>query len=156
MFYLLAQCNIRVSDFKNGDLLRSVAAIAASLIILTTGWMAADPLLSLLAVLLIVKSAWKVFKDSGHILLEGTPESVEPALLRAQLEKSIPEIRNVHHVHIWSLTGNRPVLTMHADVDENVNHNSIQDRIHSLLKEEFNIAHATVQLECERCTGNNC
>ena len=139
-----------------GDMLGSVAAIAASLIILTTGWMQADPLLSLLAALLILKGGWKVFKDSGHILLEGTPESVEPSLLRSDIEQAIPEIRNVHHVHIWSLTGNRPVLTMHADVDEGVDHNQIQKNVHRFLKDKYNIAHATVQLECEQCSSTAC
>ena len=139
-----------------GDLLGSVAAILASLIIITTGWMQADPLLSMFAVLLITKSAWAVFKDSGHILLEGTPETVEPDLLRQQLEQAVPEIRNIHHVHIWSLTGNRPVLTMHADVDQGVDHNKIQANIHKALKDKFNIHHATVQLECEQCHSNHC
>ena len=139
-----------------GDLLGSVAAILASLIILTTGWMQADPILSMIAVLLITKSAWGVFKDSGHILLEGTPETVEPHLLRQELEQAVPEIRNIHHVHIWSLTGNRPVLTMHADVDQGVDHNKIQANIHKALKDKFNIHHATVQLECEQCHSSHC
>ena len=139
-----------------GDLLGSVAAIAAAAIILTTGWMQADPILSMFAVLLISRSAWGVFKDSGHILLEGTPESVEPDLLRRELEQAVPEIRNIHHVHIWSLTGNRPVLTMHADVDQNVDHNKIQADIHKALKNKFSIYHATVQLECEQCHSDHC
>lgn len=139
-----------------GDLLGSAAAILASVVIMATGWMQADPLLSLLVALIIVKGAWRVSKDAGHILLEGTPVSLEPDLLRQELEQVIPEIRNIHHVHIWSLTDNRPVLTMHADVDEGIDHNKIQDRIHKALREKFNIAHATVQLECERCTGSGC
>ena len=139
-----------------GDLLGSVAAILASLVILTTGWMQADPILSLLVVVIITKSAWGVFKDSGHILLEGTPESVEPRLLRRELEQAVPEIRNIHHVHIWSLTGNRPVLTMHADVDKDVDHNKIQADIHQALKDRFDIHHATVQLECEQCPSGHC
>ena len=139
-----------------GDLLGSVAAIVASLIIMTTGWMQADPILSMLVALIIVKSGWRVCKDSGHILLEGTPQAVEPDLLRQELEQSVPEIRNIHHVHIWSLTGNRPVLTMHADVDRDVDHNKTQARIHKTLKDKFSIQHATIQLECEQCHGSNC
>lgn len=138
------------------DLLGSVAAITASVIIMLTGWMQADPLLSLLVALIIARSAWSVFKDAGHILLEGTPESVKPDLLRLELERAIPEISNIHHVHIWSLTGNRPVLTMHANVDEGIDHNAIQASIHETLKEKFNIAHATVQLEYDRCHSKDC
>ncbi len=139
-----------------GDLLGSVAAIAASLIIMTTGWMRADPILSMMAVIFITKTACGVFKDSGHILLEGTPETVEPHHLRQELEQAVPEIRNIHHIHIWSLTGNRPVLTMHADVDKGVDHNKIQASIHKALKDKFSIHHATVQLECDRCHDDHC
>ena len=139
-----------------GDMLGSIAAIVAALIIMKTGWMQADPLLSLLAAVLISKGAWKVFKDSGHILLEGTPESVEPHYLRQVLEQAVPEISNIHHIHIWSLTGNRPVLTLHAHVDKDVDHNKIQTEIHKALKEKFSIHHATVQLECEQCQSSSC
>lgn len=139
-----------------GDLMGSVAAIVASLIIMSTGWMQADPLLSLLVSVIIIKSACRVLKDSAHILLEGTPGSVEPELLRKELEHAVPEIRNIHHVHIWSLTGNRHVLTMHADVDVGADHNQVQSNIHKALKDKFKIAHATVQLECNRCTSSGC
>lgn len=135
-----------------GDLLGSVAAIAAGLIILYTGWMKADPLLSILVALIILKAGWGLLRESSHILLEGTPGNIDPETLFKELDKAVPEVRNIHHVHIWSLTGNRQVLTMHAEVDEDTDHDDMQARIHAFLKSRFNIDHATVQLECGSCT----
>jgi cobalt-zinc-cadmium efflux system protein len=134
-----------------GDLLGSIAAIGASLIILFTDWMQADPLLSMLAAALIVRAGYAVVKQSGHILLEGTPEEVDPAQVGAQLTSRIPEVLDVHHVHIWSLTDERPVLTLHARVVETVEHDRIMSEIHEALDSLFGVSHATVQLEHGPC-----
>ena len=138
-----------------GDLLGSVAAIGAALLIMFSDWMRADPLLSIIAAALIVGGGYKIVKQAGHILLEGTPEEVDPAQVSAQLMKEIPEIIDIHHVHIWSLTDERPVLTLHARVNHDVEHDRIMHDIHRALELLFGVSHATVQLEYGPCTDDH-
>src|SRR3546814_10299 len=97
-----------------GDMLGSVAAIAAAGVILLTGWMPIDPILSVLVALLIVRSAWVLVGESWHVLMEGAPEGFDAAVLRTTLTEAVPCVLDVHHVHAWSLTPERPLLTMHA------------------------------------------
>lgn len=134
-----------------GDLLGSVAAIAASLIILWSGWMPIDPILSLLVAVLIARAAYSVTRKSGHILLEGTPEHVDPADIGARLQAAVPQITDVHHIHIWSLTNERPVITLHAVVPEEVDHDKTLAAVHDALGEIFGLSHSTVQLERKHC-----
>ncbi|MEX1034986.1 MAG: cation diffusion facilitator family transporter, partial [Sneathiella sp.] len=82
-----------------GDLLGSIAAIVAAVIILFTGWMAADPILSMLVAVIILKSAYGLVRRSGHILLEGTPDHLDMALIREKMTTYLPEIIDVHHMH---------------------------------------------------------
>jgi cobalt-zinc-cadmium efflux system protein len=137
-----------------GDLLGSVAAVGAAILILAFGWMRADPLLSIVAAGLIVSAGHRIVKQAGHILLEGTPEEVDPGQVSAQLMMRIPEIIDIHHVHIWSLTDERPVLTLHARVSAEVEHDRIMSDIHQALESLFGVRHATVQLEYGPCTDD--
>ncbi len=134
-----------------GDLLGSAAAITAALVILATGWMPIDPLLSVFVAGLIGWTAWPLVKQSGHILLEGTPEHVDPAEVRNALEAAIPDVADVHHVHIWSLTSNRAVLTLHAILKDGADQGTALAAIHTTLAEKFAISHATVQIEQGVC-----
>lgn len=134
-----------------GDLLGSVAAISAAVIILWTGWMPIDPLLSILVALLILRSAWFVTKRSAHILLEGTPEEVNVAELRETVTSKIPDVLDVHHVHVWSLTTDRPLLTAHVKVHDNAEYDSVMQKVKSLLNEQYGISHSTIQIEYEHC-----
>ena len=138
-----------------GDLLGSLTAIGAALIIMFSGWMQADPLLSIIVAILIIHSGFVVVRQAGHILLEGTPEEVDPAQVNSQLMAQIPEILDIHHVHIWSLTDSRPVLTLHARIATHVEHDHIMKEIHCALESLFNVSHATVQLEYGPCTNDD-
>lgn len=150
-----ANLNIRGAALHvMGDILGSIAAIAAALVILWTGWMPIDPVLSVLVVVLILRGAFAVVRRSGHILLEGTPENVDPTDLRDRLKAAVPQVTDVHHVHIWSLTGERPVLTLHAALADGANHDETLAALHQTLEEFFGIAHATIQLEHSRCPEN--
>ena len=93
-----------------GDLLGSVGVLAAALIIGATGWTAADPIVSALVAALIGRTAWLLVRDSGHILLEGTPSGFEPQIIEADLKSAVPAVASIHHVHVWSITEERPVL----------------------------------------------
>ncbi|MCR9213266.1 MAG: cation diffusion facilitator family transporter [Proteobacteria bacterium] len=134
-----------------GDLLGSVAAITAAIIILFTGWMAADPLLSVLVAVIILKSAYGLVRRSGHILLEGTPDNLDMDLIREKLMAHIPGILDVHHMHAWSLTAEKPIVTMHVQIEDGVDIEETLEVVNNYLLSEFEIDHATIQLEHERC-----
>ncbi len=134
-----------------GDLLGSVAAIAAALIILATGWMAADPILSVLVALLILRSAWIVVKESGHILLEGAPAELDSRAIAEDLAAHIPEVVDIHHIHAWSITQERPMMTLHARVSDNARPEAVSAAIKARLAERFRVEHATVEIEHDDC-----
>ena len=80
------------------------------MVILATGWRPIDPLLSILVALLVLRSAWTLVSQSGHILLEGTPPDIDVAALRAAVRESASEVEDVHHVHAWSLADDRRLV----------------------------------------------
>jgi len=129
-----------------GDLLGSVAAIAAAIIILLTGWMLADPLLSVLVALLILRSAWFLIRDSAHVLLQGAPNGLDKREIEADLLQEIPELRRVEHVHAWSVTPERPILTLNAFIDPVEKIEPVAARIKARLLEKFHIDHATIDV----------
>jgi cobalt-zinc-cadmium efflux system protein len=135
-----------------GDLLGSVAALAAALVILTTGWTPIDPILSVVVAVLILGSAARIVRDAGHILLEGTPVGLDPREIEADLEASVPGVLDVHHVHAWSLSQDRPLVTLHARISPEVTApEAVTSAIKARLKTAFGIDHATVEIEFERC-----
>jgi cobalt-zinc-cadmium efflux system protein len=138
-----------------GDLLGSVAAIVAAVVILLSGWMPIDPLLSILVALLILRSAWYVIRQSAHILLEGTPEDVDVELLRRTITESIAEVTDVHHVHVWSLTPERPLLSMHVSVVNGQCCAEVLTEVKKVLVEKFGIEHSTVQIESDGCVDKH-
>ncbi len=134
-----------------GDLLGSLAAIAAALVIVLTGWMPIDPLLSLVVAALILQSAWSVVRKAGHILLEGTPDWLDVEDLKRRLKEAVPEVLDAHHVHAWMLTAERPLMTLHARVREGADHHRVLLAVTRFLEERYGIGHATVQIEPAEC-----
>ena len=134
-----------------GDLLGSVATIVAAGIIIATGWMPIDPLLSILVALLILRSAWKVVSQAAHILLEGTPEDLDAVHIREVLIEEIAAVEDVHHIHLWSLTPSYPLLTMHVNIKPDSDYVLALQQIKQVLVKRFNIQHSTVQMELEHC-----
>ncbi len=138
-----------------GDLLGSVAAIIAALVILYTQWTPIDPMLSLLVAALIFRSAWGLVKRSAHVLLEGAPEHVDPEQISERVTASIPEVRNAHHIHVWGLTPQELLLTMHVTLTAPVENTSdILRRVKQLLDEEFGIDHSTIEIETDDCADD--
>ncbi|MFA5899606.1 MAG: cation diffusion facilitator family transporter [Hyphomicrobium sp.] len=133
------------------DLLGSVAAIGAALIILWTGWTPIDPILSIVITLLIVRSAWLITKDAGHILLEGAPGGLDVREVQKDLEATIPDVQSIHHVHAWSLSEDRRVMTLHALTCDNVPPEKVAAAIKARLREVFGVVHATVEVEHREC-----
>lgn len=139
-----------------GDLLGSVAAVVAAVVILWTGWLEIDPLLSLLVSALIVRSALALVQRSAHILMEGSPDWLDQSELRGTLEQHIPAIRDVHHVHAWLVGPHDTFLTMHASVSIGANHSLVLKEAKAVLAERFGITHATIQIEDEGCVDGDC
>lgn len=139
-----------------GDLLGSVVAISAALIIMTTGWMAADPLLSALVALILLRSAWAITRDSGHVLLEGAPVHIDVDSVVRDLGASIAGVEDVHHAHVWSLDGRRPMMTLHARIAVDANPANVTSAIKARLRDHHGVDHATVEIEAGDCPGHAC
>lgn len=129
-----------------GDLLGSVAAIIAAVVIILTGWFPIDPILSVLVAVLILRSAWRIITQSAHILLEGAPANIDEAQITQALCE-VPGVCEIHHLHAWSLTDERPMMTLHAVLAYDTDQNTALQVMHSLLQERFKIDHATIQIE---------
>jgi len=137
-----------------GDLLGSVGTILAAGIILTTGWNAVDPLISMLVVALILWSAWRVVRDSAHILLEGTPTGLALTEIEADLQANVAGVDNVHHVHAWSITQERPMVTLHARLKRDADPDRTIGAIKKRLQDRFQIGHATIEIELDDCADH--
>jgi len=134
-----------------GDLLGSVAALAAGVVIWLTGWTPIDPLLSLLVAGLILRSALALTKQSAHILLQGAPRGLDLDAIAPDLIAAIPDVEDVHHLHAWSMNDEKAMITLHARVPDGTTPDAVSAAIKARLAERFGIAHATVEIECEHC-----
>ncbi|MGZ5890048.1 MAG: cation diffusion facilitator family transporter [Hyphomicrobium sp.] len=149
-----ANLNVRAALLHvMSDLLGSGAAILAALVILWTGWTPVDPLLSVVIALLILRSAWLITKDAGHILLEGAPTGLDVREVQKDLEASIPEVLSIHDIHAWCLNEERPLMTLHARVSEATPPEEIAAAIKARLKQSYGIVHATVEIEHRSCSN---
>ena len=137
-----------------GDLLGSVAAIAAGLIIFLGGPSIMDPLLSLLVCVLILVSAVRLLKAVTRVLMEGVPAGIELAEVRLALA-DIEGVQAVHDLHIWSLSSSNYALAAHVDIDLLARWPGILPQIQHLLRERFGITHSTLQPE-DRVLGARC
>lgn len=133
-----------------GDMLGSLAAIAAALVIMATGWMPIDPILSLAVAGLIVRSGWTILRRSAHILLEGTPEDVDVEAIKRGL-CAVPGVADAHHVHVWSLTTGRPVATLHLRLAPGASAAAVLPAVKAALRDRFGIDHSTVEVEDAAC-----
>ncbi len=139
-----------------GDLLGSVAAMAAGVVIMWTGWMPIDPLLSVLVAVLILKSAWHLVSESTHILLEGSPSRPTPLQIQEAVGMEVDGLEEVHHIHVWSLTPDHPMVTLHARVAPGVDVDAVRRQIDEVLRKQFGADHNTVQMEIEDCEDGVC
>jgi cobalt-zinc-cadmium efflux system protein len=134
-----------------GDLLGSVAALIAGGVILFIGWTPIDPLLSIVVAAIIVRSGWRVVADAGHILLEGAPEELDTRAIGPDLVANIEGVEQVHHVHVWSITQSRRMVTLHALICETEDSDRVVRNIKARLKERFGLDHATIETERRTC-----
>ncbi len=137
-----------------GDLLGSVAAIAAAVLVLLFDWVYADPLLAIGIAAILSRGAWRVLRESGHILLQGAPTGISVEEIRTALEASVEELRDIHRVHVWSLTSDKPVLTLHASLIDGTDEQTAMGHIKSVLLDRFGIDHSTIQVERGDCVDD--
>lgn len=135
-----------------GDVLSTVGAVIAGIIIRYTNWNWLDPLVSVLIGLLILWSAWGIVRESVDILMEGTPADIDMDSMVRDIS-AVDGVRGVHDLHVWSLTRSMRTLSAHLVTDDlPISAGaSIQGRVNEVLRHKYNVSHATLQLECDNC-----
>jgi cobalt-zinc-cadmium efflux system protein len=138
-----------------GDMLGSVAAIAAAVIILTTGWTPADPILSVLVAVLILSTALSLMRAAAHVLLEGAPPALDRTAIIGDIVANVSGVREVHHMHLWSLDGIETMATLHACLTDGTDANRAVRAVKERLATKFRILHATVEPEFGQCADQH-
>jgi cobalt-zinc-cadmium efflux system protein len=129
-----------------GDALGSVGAIIAGILMQIFAWYIADPIISIIVAILILKSAWGVVSHSFHILMEGTPITIDKKKVE-EILLSIPEVENVHDLHIWTITSGFDTLSCHLLIKEGSKSQHILQEAIKKIKDQFHIQHTTIQIE---------
>ena len=127
------------------DLLGSVGTVTAALLMTYAGWERADPVVSLITVLLIVRGAWSLVRESVDVLLEASPAHISLGAVRSQLE-AIPGVESVHDLHVWTVTSGVVAMSAHAIVREPERQQHVLEHVHDAMR-LFGIEHVTIQLE---------
>lgn len=138
-----------------GDALASAGVIIGGLVMLVTGWFRADPVVSVLIGAILVVAAWRILREGLRVLLEATPSGVDVMDLIAVLQQ-IPAVKDVHDIHVWSISPEFHALSCHVLIDDLSTSQAaeIRERIESMVRQQFSIRHTTLQMECEKCEGN--
>ena len=134
-----------------GDMLASGGTVVAALVIRTSGWLAADPVASLVTTVLIMSGAWRLVKESVDVLLEAAPAHIALDAVRTRLE-GLAGVESIHDLHVWTVTSGMVALSAHAIVRESSDHQSVLNEAHDLLQ-TMGIQHVTIQLECEEMSA---
>ncbi|MCL1631883.1 cation diffusion facilitator family transporter [Sporolactobacillus sp. CPB3-1] len=128
-----------------GDLLGSIGAIIASMLIIFFGWNLADPIASIVVSVIILKSGWGVARDAINILMESKPDHIDIEDVRRAIQ-ALEGVDGVHDLHIWTITSGFFSLSCHVTVKENVNRDQLLEKIESLLG-NYHLDHSTIQIE---------
>ena len=132
-----------------GDALGSLGVFAAGVIILTTGWIYADPLFSVLIGLLILASVWGVLRDTVLVLLEAAPRGLDPQAIGNRLA-TYAGVVDVHDLHVWTITSGFPALSAHVLVRPGDDCHAIRRSLEQIIHHEFGIDHTTLQVDHQR------
>ncbi|MEU0648746.1 cation diffusion facilitator family transporter [Streptomyces umbrinus] len=132
------------------DALGSLAVLVSAVLVLTTGWQAADPVASIVIGLMIVPRTWKLLRETLNVLLEAAPEDVDMAAVRSHI-RALPGVEGVHDLHAWTITSGLPVLSAHvvvgAEALDTIGHEKMLHELRSCLGDHFDVEHCTFQLE---------
>ena len=135
-----------------GDAASCVGIIIGGIVIHYTGWLAIDPILSIVMSIIIIWTAWDIFKDSLNILLEGLPKGMNLGEVTREIRR-VPKVGDVHDLHIWSLGSDARALSCHLVIQDMPTSESelILKDVNRMLGEQFDIHHTTIQFEHRRC-----
>lgn len=132
------------------DLYGFAATVVAGIVIVTTGYSRADAIASLVVVALMLRASWSLLKASSRVLLEGAPEAVDLAEIRAHL-LAPDHVRDVHDLHVWTVTSDLPAIAAHVVVDDSCfldgHAPQVLDQLQGCLAGHFDVEHSTFQLE---------
>lgn len=139
-----------------GDMLGSVGAIVAALVIMFLGWGWADPVASVIVAILVLMSGYRVTKDAIHVLMEGVPNNIQMDEI-INVFKNNPGVIDIHDLHVWSITSGQNALSCHAVVDDNLTLQESQKLLKSIEHDlaHLGIGHITVQVECSHHSHEN-
>ena len=142
-----ASLNLKGAYFEVlSDLLTSIGVIIASIVMITTGWYYADPIISAGIGLFILPRTWALLKEAVGVLLEGTPAEVDMTALRSAVA-SMSGVAGVHDLHVWSLTSGTNAMSVHVVLEDGESYAAVLAEVHRKIVTNFPIAHATVQVE---------
>jgi cobalt-zinc-cadmium efflux system protein len=135
-----------------GDALSAVGVVVAGIAVHYTGWVYADPLVSVLIGLFIVYSSWGIVRETINILLEGTPNGLNVAAMAAEMQ-AVPGVQDVHDLHVWAIADGMNALSCHVNVVETDSFDAarvVRD-IKALLSDRYQVRHSTIETECSDC-----
>ena len=135
------------------DMLTSIGVIIAAVIMWTTGWYYADPLISAGIGLFIFPRTWLLMREAIGVLLEGTPSDVNLTALREAIGK-VEGVAGVHDLHVWSLTSSVNAMSVHAVLADGARHDDVLAAVRECVKRKFKIAHMTIQIERQGCVDH--
>lgn len=148
--------NIRSAFFHTaGDALASLGVIIGGAVILFTGKLWVDPLVSVLISLIILYSAWSILREGARVILEATPKDVD-VLAMIDTLKQVPGVLDVHDVHVWSISPELRAMNGHVlikDISTSEGEN-IRTQIEKVVRKKYRIGHTTLQMECQKCDSS--
>ena len=139
-----------------GDALSAVGVVLAGVVVHFTGWVYADPLVSVLIGLFIVYSSWGIVRETINILLEGTPNGLNVATMAAEMQ-AVPGVQGVHDLHVWSIADGMNALSCHVNIREadTADAARVVRDIKSLLAARYQVSHSTIETECSDCPSSD-
>jgi len=135
------------------DILGSVGAIMAAIIIYFSGWYFVDSIASLIVAFIVLYSAWNLINESIHILMEGVPKHLNIQEIQDSI-LSFEEVCDIHDLHVWTVTSGFPALSCHVVIQEGVQPQVLLDKLNHMIFEKYAIKHTTFQLENAPCDNN--
>lgn len=132
------------------DMLGSIGVIIGAIVIMLTGWQWVDPVVAIGIGLWVLPRTWTLLKDTTQILLEGVPRGVDLGQLRIAIAE-VPGVAGVHDLHVWSLTSDDRSLSTHVELAEGADFDAVRATVAKVLRDRFDIEHATIQVEREAC-----
>lgn len=124
----------------------SIIIIIAAAVIQLTGWMPIDPILGMIFGLVLLWASWGIIRDTLNILLESSPSDIDANEIKNNLS-AIQGISHVHHIHVWTLTSGKNLLTAHVMIDAKSDHEIILDKAYALLEKDYDFYFTTLQVE---------